>query len=158
MPKTATAKKPKMRRPVRYDPAIGEQVCTVIASTTLGIKAICKKFNKFPTHTTFYQWLASESELADLYVRAKETQTQLLEDEMIELADTPKVGEVVTIKPDGKEIRRGDMLEHRKLQIETRKWLMAKLKPRKYGDSLTHKGDPDNPVQVSVLDSILKGE
>jgi hypothetical protein len=28
------------------------------------------------------------------------------------------------------------MIEHRRLQIETRRWLLSKLRPREYGDKI----------------------
>jgi len=32
--------------------------------------------------------------------------------------------------------------------VNTRKWLMSKLAPHRYGNRLVHSGDPENPVQV----------
>jgi hypothetical protein len=44
------------------------------------------------------------------------------------------MGEETTVKADGStEVRTGDMLGHRKVQIETRRWLAERLEPRKYG-------------------------
>jgi hypothetical protein len=59
---------------------------------------------------------------------------------LLAIADTPKVGEITThgIR-DGKktaEIRKVDMIEHRRLQIETRRWLLSKLRPREYGERI----------------------
>lgn len=56
-------------------------------------------------------------------------------EDVLEISDTPVMGEIKTIKPDGSiEIKQDEMLGHRRLQIDTRKWLMAKMKPKKYGD------------------------
>ena len=38
------------------------------------------------------------------------------------------------------------MLAHRKLQVDTRKWLASKLKPKKYGDKL----EVDNKGQLTL--------
>lgn len=72
-----------------------------------------------------------------MYARAKEQQAQLLADQIITIADTTEPGEIVTIKPDGEERKIADMTEHRKLKIESRKWLAMKLLPRIYGDKST---------------------
>jgi hypothetical protein len=37
--------------------------------------------------------------------------------------------------------RTGDMLGHRRLQVEARKWYAAKLAPKKYGDRLELGGE-----------------
>lgn len=68
---------------------------------------------------------------------------------MTDISDTPVKGEKVTVKSDGTvETVTFDMLEHRKLQIETRKWIAAKLKPKKYGDSMAIKSDVSINVTV----------
>jgi hypothetical protein len=42
----------------------------------------------------------------------------------------------------------------RRVRIDTRKWLMSKLHPGKYGDKVTVAGDAENPLQhvVRALD------
>jgi hypothetical protein len=49
-----------------------------------------------------------------------------------------------------------DLLEpnDRRVKIDTRKWLMPKLHPTKYGERVTVAGDAENPLQhvVSVVD------
>jgi hypothetical protein len=36
----------------------------------------------------------------------------------------------------------------RAIRIDTRKWLMSKLAPKRYGERLLHASDPENPIQV----------
>ena len=36
----------------------------------------------------------------------------------------------------------------KKVQIDTRKWLLSKLAPKKYGDKLELSGDKENPLHV----------
>ena len=76
----------------------------------------------------------------------------------MEIADTPQVGEIVTIKADGsREVKTIDMVEHRKLRIETRLKLLAKWNPKKYGDKLAHTGaDGEGPVEIALSERISK--
>jgi hypothetical protein len=46
-------------------------------------------------------------------------------------------------------IETGDMVERSRLQIESRKWLLAKLAPKKYGEKL------ELDARVSVGDAIV---
>ena len=87
--------------------------------------------------------MLTHPELREMYARAKEDQLQILADEIQPIADTPQMGEIITIKGDEREVKMCDMLEHRKLRIESRKWLLAKLCPKKYGDKLglEHSGE-----------------
>lgn len=135
-------------RPTSYTDEIAAQILAEIGTTRLGLEAICDANEGFPSARTVYRWLIDNPAFRQSYTRAKEDQLQILEDEMIAIADKTEVGEIVTVKPDGTETRKADMIEHRKLRIETRKWLMGKLKPKKYGDRTTLAGDPDNPMNL----------
>ena len=52
-----------------------------------------------------------------------------------------------------------DVIAHKRVQIDTRKWMLSKMLPKVYGDRLTteHTGAEGGPVQVelSVFDQIL---
>ena len=76
----------------------------------------------------------------------------MLADQMVELSDQDRICEKVTIKGDGsREVVILDQVERTKLQIETRKWLLAKLNPKKYGDKLAHTGaDGAGPVVIKI--------
>jgi hypothetical protein len=54
-----------------------------------------------------------------------------------EIADTPQIGIKTVQKPSGTETTHGDMIEYRRLQVDTRKWLLSKVLPKVYGDRLT---------------------
>lgn len=69
------------------------------------------------------------------------------------IGDELNIGNVTTFKSDGSvEMRREDMLGHRKLQIETRLKIAAKLCPAKFGDKVALIGgsDTDAPIKGTV--------
>src|SRR5436305_10818518 len=84
-------------------------------------------------------------------------------EEILEIANSRVDGKETVVRgnADGKktvEVKTADMLDHRRLQIETRKWLMAKMKPKRYGDKLdvTSGGDKINRGMTDEqLDAIL---
>jgi len=71
-------------------------------------------------------------------------------DEILEIADTPREGTVVKVTEKGTETRTGDMIEHRRLQVDARKWMLAKALPKIYGDKITTElsGPDGGPVEV----------
>ncbi len=135
-----------MGRPSEYTEALAAEVLAGIATTNKGLATLCEENPNWPEPRTIYRWLMANDTFCQRYARAKEDQTQVLEDEMLAIADTPQIGEIVTDKGDKVEIRRGDMIEHRRLRIEARKWLMGKLKPKKYGDKTAITGEDGGPV------------
>lgn len=145
-------------RPSDYNEEIAAEILTAIATTRVGLATICQN-EHFPEPRTVYRWLMQNADFCQRYARAKEDSLQILEDELLELADNTRLGEIVTLKGDGTEERKiADMLDHRKLQIETRKWLMGKLKPKKYGDRTVLAGDKDAPLGVQLIHSIPRPE
>lgn len=99
--------------------------------------------NDLPARSAFYRFVAESEEAQDRYARAMELRQMLLFDEIIDIADTTKEGTTEKTDADGKilEIKRGDMIEHRKLQIEARKWALGKMNPEKYGNRTDLKVD-----------------
>ena len=90
--------------------------------------------------------------LRQLYARAKEEQLQILADEIQQIADEPQSGEVVTLKGDEREVKIADMIEHRRLRIESRKWLLSKLAPKKYGDKIQQEVSGELAIKRVVAD------
>jgi hypothetical protein len=93
-----------------------------------------------------------DAALQEQYARARETQADVIFDEMIEIADTPRTGIKKKTTASGVEINEGDMIEHRRLQIDARKWVLGKLRPKKYGDKTTVENV--GPARYSVAASL----
>ena len=91
-----------------------------------------------PAMSTVFKWLASNEEFSEQYARARETQADALFDEILDIADTPMIGEKTKADKEGNivEVTTGDMIEHRRLQVDARKWMAGKLRPKKYGEKL----------------------
>lgn len=111
-----------------------DSICDEIAQSNIGLSTICKSKGLNPN--SFYEWIAKDSNLGERYARARELQAEFLADEIIEIADTPIIGKKTVDKPTGIEITEGDMIEHRRLQVDARKWKASKLAPKKYGNTL----------------------
>ncbi|EPC0065457.1 DNA-binding protein [Escherichia coli] len=134
----ADDKKPaakKVGRPHGYTEEKALEICELVADGQ-SINKI-SKMSGMPTRSTILKWFRDVPEFSDMYIRAKEIGFEVLADEIIDIADAAE-----NIKTE--ELRR------HQLMIETRKWLLAKLQPRKYGERVTQEivGDASNPVQV----------
>lgn len=121
---------------IPYDDAIADQVCNAIATQSKGLGTIIRDLGLDISPALIYKWISQNDSFRERYARAKADQARVLADEITEIADNTQEGQIITEKPDGVEIKRADMLEHRKLRIESRKWLAAKLLPKVYGDKL----------------------
>ena len=107
---------------------------------------------------TIYSWMEAQKGFAERIARARELGQEAILEDTMKIADTPMTGVTKTYKADGTvEAKAEDMLGHRKLQIETRLKLLAKWNPKKYGERITHAGDPSAPVVLSLNGSDVHG-
>lgn len=136
-----------MGRPSDYTPEIAMSICERLVEGE-SLRSICLS-EEMPHRGTVFRWLEAHESFRDQYARARDAQADALADEITHIADTPQVGEVRTITEDGIEVRQEDMLGHRRLQIDARKWIASKLKPKKYGEKLdtTLMGPNGGPVE-----------
>lgn len=114
------------------------------------------KEKEMPSNETFYNWLSEDEDKSKQYARACEIRADWVFDEMIEIADTTEEGEIITDKGEGRiETKTEDMLGHRKLKVDTRKWMLARMNPKKYGDKLDLTSDNEK-IQSSNVSLTVK--
>ncbi len=94
----------------------------------------------------FWATVGNDDERANRYTRAKELGMAAVADEMLDIADQSRIGTIVTESAKGTETKTADMVERARLQVDTRKWLLARLLPKRYGDRTILAGDADNPL------------
>lgn len=98
--------------------------------------------------STFNLWLNDDADLAAEYARAREDLIERMANEVLELSDVD-----VGLQPDGK--RDWAAVQKHKLQVDTRKWLLSKLAPKKFGDKLELSGDPDRPLAIQKIERVV---
>jgi hypothetical protein len=131
-------------RPSDYDGAIADVICAEIATSSKSIRTICKA-KGMPHAATVMRWLRTNELFREQYARAKEEQADYLAEEMLEIADSDG--------DDEKPFVGSNHIQRDKLKVETRKWIAAKLKPKKYGDKIdmTSGGEKLPPINLSAL-------
>ncbi len=140
-----------MGRPSSYTQEVAAEIVDRLSKGE-PLAAICRD-DHMPTDRTVRNWQAADDAFASAIAGAREVGFDQIAAECLRIADTPLIGEERTTKDDGKvEVREGDMLGHRKLQIETRLKLLAKWDPKRYGDkvALTGGGPGDEPLSVVI--------
>jgi hypothetical protein len=89
-----------------------------------------------PARATVFRWLASNQEFRRSYARARESLAEELLDEILEIADDSSGDYVERVLPDGKVVMVPNVenIRHAHLRIKARKWILARMAPRKYGN------------------------
>lgn len=160
--KSHKAKAAAKPRPSKY--ANKAEICDLVLSGMRGGLSAFKACEAAGVpHSTFMEWLKVDADLADRYARAREDLIERIANETMAIADQAFTeieeqtldakGEPVVVK---KKVPVD--VQRAKLQVDTRKWLLSKLAPKKYGDKLELTGDPDRPLAIQKIERVVVGK
>jgi len=148
-PSVGIVKRPR-GRPPKYTDALANEILERLSQGE-PLTSICRD-EHMPNVSTVFYWEKIIDGFSNKITRAREYSADYFSYEIKEIADTPQIGEMLTTKPlldkggkpvfdeKGKPIliverKVADMIEHRKLRIETRIKLMQMLKRKTYGNN-----------------------
>lgn len=141
-----------MGRPSEYSDEIALDICERLADGESLRSIGCDE--NMPSQRTIYRWLAANETFCQQYARARETQADTLVDEMLDIADDGSNDWMERRREDGSvdEVVNHEHIARSKLRLDARKWIAAKLQPRKYGDKLdvTSGGDKLESLAVAI--------
>lgn len=124
-----------------YDPRKALQVCEYMSVQGISARQACIKAGV--DQSTFNDWLNKDAALAGYYARAREDAIEHIADEAMRIADEP----IPTTQSGSLD---SAAVAKQKLQIDTRKWLLSKMAPKRYGDKLELSGDPASPLITKI--------
>ncbi len=122
-----------MARTTTYSQSLADEMCVRIAEGE-SMRSICRdKKAKMPGLSTVFRWLSENDKFKEQYDEACRMRADTLFDEMFEIADDKK----------------GDVNRDR-LRLDTRKWALARMSPKKYGDKVQHADADGNKLEISI--------
>jgi hypothetical protein len=106
------------------------------------------KAENMPSPATFYSWLENDESKVKQYARATELRAEAIFEDMITIADDSSNDEIEIDLGDGVKSSRPntEFIQRSRLRVDTRKWIVSKLNPKKYGDKI----DIDQKIQGSI--------
>lgn len=123
-------------RPTVYTPEVARHICRELADGR-SLRSICDD-EGMPDRSTVYDWLDADTHgFPDQYARARARQADTFLDEIIEIADdnTRDVQEFEIVPGVKSTSVDYEVIARSKQRIDSRKWFMSKVAPKKYGDS-----------------------
>lgn len=130
-------------RPSTYTPATAELIALRLADGEL-LTDICRTPG-MPSRQCVHRWRMKRPAFDDLYLRARAIGMESMSDEMLGIADDDTLDVNADGSPNNVAVRRDG------LRVDTRKFLLAKLAPKVYGDRQTieHTGAVGVTVELS---------
>ncbi len=147
------ATKPKKDKPdprKTYSDKLADDICSLIATSELGLRRIIDQHPELPAVSTIMAWLADGEHpyFVEQYARAKELQADFIVDQAIEIADDTTKNDVAFTGINH--------VQRDKMRVDIRKWKAARLAPKKWGDrvDLTSDGEKmQNHVIIQMPDN-----
>ncbi len=133
-------------RQTKYTPALAQEICLRMAAGE-SLRSICRDAH-MPQHPTVLSWVLSDYEgFASQYAHAREALAMHWAEDLLEIADEDPLFDA-----DGK-VDSGSVA-HARVRIDTRKWLLSRVLPKIYGDSLDvkHKAQAGFSVKIEGLE------
>ncbi len=126
------------KEPVRFSEDLAREICIAISNSTLGIRDLCKMHSHWPNANTIMEWKIMHPSFGELYARAKQSQVEILVDEIVQIADDTTHDTLTKTNKDGDEyyVPNSEYINRSRIRIDTRKWLASKLIPKLYGDKI----------------------
>ena len=126
-------------RPSTFTADMGNRICDRM-ETGESLRSICRDDN-FPHVGQVIKWLASDSnrEFRLQYAHSRQVGLEVMADDVLNIADQNPV-----LTPAGNIDNAG--VQHQRLRVDTRKWILSKQLPKVYGDRTILAGDADAPL------------
>lgn len=116
------------------------------------LRSICRD-DAMPALSTVFRWLAGDREFQEQYARAMDARATLLAEEILEISDDSS-GDAVTDPETGAVRMDAEFVARSRLPVDSRKWLAARMAPKKYGDKVTQEISGPDGAAVSTITKI----
>lgn len=129
----------KVGRPSDYTDELAEIICLRLAEGE-SLRSVCSD-DGMPSKQAVLRWLARNEEFRAQYVRAKEEGAEAIAEELFDIADDGSNDWMEKLDKEGNAVGyqlNGEHVQRSKLRIDTRKWYLSKIMPKKYGDRIQH--------------------
>jgi len=131
---------------------IFNSICNLIEVKGYSLRK-CLLMKDMPSSKTFFEWIDKDKdkEKVKQYARACDNRAERLADEILDISDATK--DDIIEDEDGNKIVNHNVIQRDRLRTDNRKWLLGKLKPKKYGDSsLLKLANPDgDELKVNAI-------
>ncbi len=133
-------KKNPTGRPSIYTQDLADSVCEHL-SLGKSLRSVCRE-EGMPSIAVVFKWIRDKEGFKEQYARAKQEGVEAMAEDIMEISDDGSndwmernFGETTAWVENKESVQRS------RLRIDTRKWLMSKIVPKKYGDKMDHTSD-----------------
>ena len=109
-----------------------DEICEQIADGK-SLRAICRQ-DDMPATSSVMRWIANSEKLQEQYARATDLRAENMFEDILDIADDGANDWME--REGGEQVLNGEHVQRSRLRIDARKWVLSRMKPKKYGDKL----------------------
>lgn len=144
VPIIATEEIKPVGRPSIYTEELANEICNRIAQGE-SLKRICESDQDMPNASTVHAWVIEDKGADELgnngfsnkYARARAIQAENMFDEILDISDDGSNDYMTITKGDNEyNVEDREVTNRSKLRVDSRKWYLSKVLPKKFGEKL----------------------
>ena len=137
-------------RPTLYTQELADIVCERLANGE-SMRSVARD-DSMPAMSTLFKWLRDIKAFSEQYTRAKEESANALFEDLLDIADNSTNDYMTRQSKSGEDYEsvNPEAIARSRLRVDTRKWALSKLMPKKYGERIAVAGEPENPLTMII--------
>lgn len=145
----------KTGRPsIRTDEVVQEILARMAGGDSL--RRACFE-ERMPAPSTFLLWVSQDKALSEQYDRVREVRADGMFEEMLDIADDGTNDWMLRGRGENDPgwVANGENIQRSRLRVDTRKWALARMNPKKYGEKITNEvvGKDGGPITTATIDT-----
>lgn len=145
-------------RPTKFTQKLAETICKRIAAGE-SLRTIVKD-DDMPCAATVFTWLLDpeKKDFLEQYEAARNIQAEMMFEELVEIADDGSNDYMERERQNGEsyEVPDTEHIQRSRLRVDTRKWYLSKVLPKKFGDKTAIVGPNDGPIQIEGVEIAVR--
>ncbi len=128
-------------RPSDYSEELASEICAKMIEGE-SLRSICRS-NSMPSASSVFLWLTKHPSFSEQYAKAQKERSTAMFEEMLDIADEAD--------------EEPSSIAKARLQVDTRKWALSRMNPKKYGDKVeqTLQGPDGGPVELQKIERVI---
>lgn len=134
-------------RKSEFTEEMADLICERLAEGE-SLRAICRD-DAMPSAVTVFKWLSQNADFAKRYAHAREMQAEAMADQILEIADETAFD---TVMGENGPKADNEWIARSRLRVDARKWLAAKMAPKKYGEKVELENKHSGGVSIERIE------
>jgi hypothetical protein len=135
-------------RPTVYTQELADAICARLAKGET-LKSICRN-DGMPDDATVRTWALNDYQgFYPRYACARQLGLDAMADQLLEIADDSRHD--FTSDAHGNRVVNNEAINRSRLRVDTRKWYLSKLAPKRYGDKVDVRVGPEGGAPLLTV-------